>query len=214
MTISSPILDGATAASESESGEYEKMRLIQIDHAAACKVLRQRADRWMVLCAGLLATAFFVGAFAAEPDQAPKRVVKPRSDPAFPLKQPRFPSESRMLGHDGIVSLLVLVGVDGSVLDQRAIVSTGHPELDAAALEITKTWRFRPGTVNGVPTKMWGNFSITFSVEGKPKPTENEQHRAAAKRIKEFDEQMEAAAESAAAQSEQVPQQTEAPEQR
>jgi len=127
--------------------------------------------------------------------------------------QPRYPAQSRRLGHDGIVCLLVLVGADGSVLDQRAVVSTGYQELDAAALESTKTWKLRPGTVNGVPTKMWANFSLTFSVEGKPKPTQTDQHREFAKRIKEFDEQVEAAAEREAAQSGQVWQQTEAPAQ-
>ena len=98
------------------------------------------------------------------------------------------------------------------MLDQRTIVSTGHPELDAAALEVTKTWKLRPGTVNGVATKMWSSFSITFSVDGKPKPMETEQHREAARRIKEFDEQVEAAAERAATQGEQAPPPAEAPD--
>jgi TonB family protein len=150
--------------------------------------------RSIVLATALLTAGLFMQVFADEGDAPSRRVVKPRSDPSFPLKQPLYPAESRVLGHDGIVSLLVLVGVDGSVLDQRAIVSTGYPELDVSALEITKTWKLRSGTVNGVPTKMWANFNITFSVEGKPKPKETEQHREFARRMKEFDEQMEIAA--------------------
>jgi TonB family protein len=107
--------------------------------------------------------------------------------------------------------MLLLVGVDGSVLDQRAVVSTGFQELDAAALESTKKWKLRPGTVNGVPTKMWANFSMTFSVEGKPMPTETQQHRDFMKWLKDYDAQVEAAAEREAAQSGQIPHQTQTP---
>ena len=120
----------------------------------------------MTVCAGVLAAALVSGTRAADPSEAPKRITAPRSDAAFPLRQAPYPAESRMLGHDGIASLLILVDVDGSVVDQRVAASTGHPELDASALQITKSWKLKPGMVNGVPTKMWGLFAITFSVEG------------------------------------------------
>jgi TonB family protein len=154
---------------------------------------------------GLLTAMLLVPTFATEPGETPKRVIAPRSSAATPLEQPVYPKESRRHGHDGIVSLLVLVDVDGTVKDQRVLVSTGYAELDAAALEVTKSWRLQPGTVNGVVTKMWGQFAMTFSVDNKPKPMFTEQHREASKRMEEFWAQMEAAAERDAAQSTPAP---------
>lgn len=155
----------------------------------------ERKKSWsMTVCIGVLAAAYVAGSLAAEPGEAPKRVVAPRSDAAFPLRQAAYPAESRKLGHDGIAAVLVLVDVDGSIVDQRVAASTGHPELDASALEVTKSWKLKPGTVNGVPRKMWGLFAMTFSVDGKSKPTQTDQHREASKLINDFYEKMEAAA--------------------
>jgi TonB family protein len=148
----------------------------------------------MIVSLGIWAAAYIAGSQAAEPSEALERVTAPRSDAAFPLKQPPYPAESRRRGHDGIVSLLVLVDTDGSVVDQRVAASTGHSELDASALLITRSWKLKPGTVNGVPTKMWALFALTFSVEGKSKPTMTEQHHAASKFMTDFYKQMEAAA--------------------
>lgn len=149
---------------------------------------------WSALLVASLFAGLLAPVLAEEAAPVSKRVVAPKSDRAFPLMQPVYPVESRLAGREGIVGLLVLVAVDGSVLDQRVIVSTGYPELDASALEITKIWKLRPGTVNGVATKMWANFSITFSIDGKRKPQESEQLREFSQRMKEFYAQMEAAA--------------------
>lgn len=166
----------------------------------------------MTFCAGVLAVACVSGALAAEPREAPKRVIAPRSDAAFPLQQPQYPAESRLLSHIGIVSLLVMADVDGSVLDQRVAASSGYPQLDTAALQVTKSWKLKPGTVNGIPTKMWGIFHITFSVDEKPKPAPTEQHRAAGKLFGDFLEQMEAAATKDAADGERPQEQAGAPQ--
>jgi TonB family protein len=149
---------------------------------------------WSILLVAAVLAVPLAYVFAEEADPAPKRVIAPRSDPATPLMQPVYPDGSRIARRDGIVGLLVLVAVDGSVLDQRVVVSTGYPELDASALEITKIWKLRPGTVNGVPTRMWANFAITFSVDAKRKPQETDELREFRRRMKEFYEQMEAAA--------------------
>ena len=173
-----------------------------------------QAKSWtMSIGAGILATGYVSGILAAESSEAVKRVTAPRSDAAFPLRQPQYSAESRMRGHDGIVSLLLLVDADGSVVDQRVAASTGHPELDAAALQVTKSWKLKPGTVNGVPTKMWGLFGITFSVDGKSKPAETDQHRAASKLMDDFYKQMEAAAAKGAEHGEQAKEQSEPPQQ-
>jgi TonB family protein len=129
------------------------------------------ARSWPItLCAGVLAVACVSGALATEPSEAPKRVIAPRSDAAFPLQQPQYPAESRLLSHVGIVSLLVLADVDGSVLDQHVAASSGYPQLDTAALQVTKSWKLKPGTVNGGPTKMWGIFTSRSRSTKDPSP--------------------------------------------
>lgn len=59
--------------------------------------------------------------------------------------QPPYPESARRSGAQGRVILVIVVGVDGSVRAAAIERSSGHPDLDAAALETIKTWRFQPG---------------------------------------------------------------------
>ena len=51
--------------------------------------------------------------------------------------------------------LLVLVGVDGSPKQVKVEQSSGYHELDRAAVQAAKRWKFNPGTRNGVPYEGW-----------------------------------------------------------
>jgi len=66
--------------------------------------------------------------------------------------------------HQGTVVLLVLVGADGSVLQVKVDKSSGHRELDRAAVKAAKGWRFNPGTHNGQPSKGWARVPVTFNL--------------------------------------------------
>ena len=91
-------------------------------------------------------------------------VALPKSNPQRPFSQPVYPSASRRLGEQGTVVLSLHVLEDGSVADVRIDKSSGHPDLDYAAYYESFRWRMDPGTVNGVPSRMWGQFAVTFKL--------------------------------------------------
>ncbi|EQD66104.1 TonB family protein, partial [mine drainage metagenome] len=51
----------------------------------------------------------------------------------------------------GTVYLLVLVGADGSVQDVKVDQSSGYRDLDRAAIEAARKWKFNPGSQDGKP---------------------------------------------------------------
>jgi len=89
----------------------------------------------------------------------------PKSDPRRPLTQPEYPPSSRRAGEAGTVVLEILVLANGRVGDARVKTSSGFPKLDEAALrEVKRSWRLTPGTENGKPVDMWGQFAVTFKL--------------------------------------------------
>jgi TonB family protein len=86
----------------------------------------------------------------------------PKSNPSSPLSQPSYPALSRRMGEEGRATLKLLVSATGEVSQAHISESTGSPRLDAAALEVTRTWKFMPGKVDGTPRCMWGRFAVTF----------------------------------------------------
>jgi TonB family protein len=91
--------------------------------------------------------------------------VRPKSKPGTPMTAPDYPRESRMLGEGGTAVVRLLVTESGAVSQAQISKSTGYPRLDAAALEATRTWQLRPGTLEGKSRCMWGRFAITFNIE-------------------------------------------------
>jgi periplasmic protein TonB len=89
----------------------------------------------------------------------------PRSDTRRPLSQPEYPPSSRRAGEAGTVILEVYVLETGRVGEARVKQSSGFPRLDEAAVrEVKRSWRLVPGTENGKPVQMWGQFAVTFKL--------------------------------------------------
>jgi periplasmic protein TonB len=89
----------------------------------------------------------------------------PKSDPRRPLSQPEYPPSSRRAGEAGTVVLQIYVLENGRVGDAKVLTSSGFPKLDEAALrEVKRSWRLQPGTENGKPVAMWGQFAVTFKL--------------------------------------------------
>jgi len=78
--------------------------------------------------------------------------------------KPKYPSISRRLGEQGVVMLSVLIGADGLPKEVKVKTSSGFERLDRQAAETVQRWRFMPGTKNGVPTAMWYQQPIHFSL--------------------------------------------------
>jgi periplasmic protein TonB len=89
----------------------------------------------------------------------------PKSDSRRPLSQPEYPPSSRRAGEAGTVILEVYVLENGRVGEARVKQSSGYPRLDEAAVrEVKRSWRLVPGTENGKPVPMWGQFAVTFKL--------------------------------------------------
>ncbi|GFE83058.1 hypothetical protein GCM10011487_50580 [Steroidobacter agaridevorans] len=96
---------------------------------------------------------------------APVARTAPKSDSRRPLTQPEYPPSSRRAGEAGTVILEVYVLENGRVGEARVKQSSGFPRLDEAAVrEVKRSWRLVPGTENGKPVPMWGQFAVTFKL--------------------------------------------------
>lgn len=104
----------------------------------------------------------------AQPLSAPAAKVPstpPKSDPRRPLSQPEYPPSSRRAGEAGTVILEIYVNQNGRADEVRVKKSSGFPKLDEAAVrEVKRSWRLVPGTENGKPVAMWGQFAVTFKL--------------------------------------------------
>ena len=56
----------------------------------------------------------------------------------------------------------MLVGADGSVQDVKIDQSSGYRDLDRAALEAVRKWKFNPGLTDGKPSGGWVKVPMQF----------------------------------------------------
>lgn len=100
----------------------------------------------------------------APPPAAPVAAVdstpRPISTPA-----PRYPREAQRRGVTGSVLLRVRVGIDGTPGDIDLVQGSGSRELDRAAVDGVRRWRFAPATRNGQPVESSVQVPIAFNLE-------------------------------------------------
>lgn len=65
---------------------------------------------------------------------------------------PRYPREALRIGAQGMVQVVVDVGPDGVPTSTSIASGSGNRDLDRAALDAVRRWRFRPASANGQPT--------------------------------------------------------------
>ena len=73
---------------------------------------------------------------------------------------PVYPRSARRKGHEGRVTVEISVAEDGGITSAEVVASSGHAELDAAALGAVRTARFAPATEDGVSVS--GRLRLTF----------------------------------------------------
>ena len=83
----------------------------------------------------------------------------PTSQPA-----PRYPRDALRAGIEGTVQVQVDVGPDGVPTSVALAAGSGSRELDRAALDAVRRWRFRPAMANGQPTVGRVTVPIQFTV--------------------------------------------------
>jgi protein TonB len=76
--------------------------------------------------------------------------------------RPSYPNNARRLGIQGTTLLSVFVAVDGRVADVVVKQSAGHPDLDQAAAEAVKRWRFEPARRGSEAVAMWVLLPVEF----------------------------------------------------
>lgn len=75
---------------------------------------------------------------------------------------PAYPEMARQAGLEGVVALKVLVGKDGRV--KEAVVTSGAPLLNEAALEAARQAIFRPALEQKHPVEVWVELRMRFSL--------------------------------------------------
>lgn len=92
--------------------------------------------------------------------------VAARVDPRRPLTQPPYPPSEIRSGHEGTLTLELLVRTDGKVIDARVRKSSGFPMLDEAAVnEAKRRWKLLPATRGGVAVEDWTRLSVVFRLD-------------------------------------------------
>jgi protein TonB len=67
------------------------------------------------------------------------------------MNPPKYPPAAFRQGIEGEVILIVDVDAQGNVTDVSVEKSSRNRDLDRAAMEAARKWRFNPSTVNGQP---------------------------------------------------------------
>ena len=104
-----------------------------------------------------LDTAATGGLFAAGDLDAPLTVV-PRIPPVYPI-------HAKHRGIEGWVQVHFVVQEDGRVTNITIQESQPVGVFDASVMRCVAAWRFKPGTVAGMPVRAWAETTIRFQLE-------------------------------------------------
>ena len=78
---------------------------------------------------------------------------------------PGYPASALRLGIQGTTLLRVRVLIDGRVGDVIVQRSAGHPDLDQAAADAVRRWRFEPAQRGNDPVAMWVLLPVEFQIK-------------------------------------------------
>jgi periplasmic protein TonB len=102
-----------------------------------------------------------------KPPAQPAVTLQPSTDADHADTQYRIalPAISARLSEHGRVLVRVQVGTDGRALQVQLLKSSGYARLDDNALATVARWRFKPGSVNGVPTVGWVEQPVNYAAQ-------------------------------------------------
>lgn len=89
-------------------------------------------------------------------------IARPRG--GYQIK-PRYPESARRQGIEGTALLRFQVLTDGRVGEVLVERSAGHPDLDLAAVEAIKRWRFEPARRNRQAVAAWAVLPVEFRLK-------------------------------------------------
>jgi protein TonB len=79
--------------------------------------------------------------------------------------KPRYPESARRQGVAGTTLLKIYVSDRGMVENVLVERSAGHPDLDLAAMEAVKQWRFEPAKQGNRPVAVWVMLPVRFALK-------------------------------------------------
>jgi protein TonB len=79
--------------------------------------------------------------------------------------KPAYPASAARNGDSGTVTLALLVGADGKVTSSRVQKSSGHRELDKAAVNALSLCQFKPAMNNGVAEAGWAQIAYVWTLD-------------------------------------------------
>jgi len=82
----------------------------------------------------------------------------------FANHAPAYPPESLFAGHEGTVTMRVLISTSGTVTKLSVERTSGYPLLDESALKAVRYWRFIPGKRAGRPAEFEVLIPVRFSI--------------------------------------------------
>ena len=71
-----------------------------------------------------------------------------------------MPDLARQVGIRGVVILEIIIGPDGKVSDVKVLRSI--PQLDQAAIDAARQWRYEPTLLNGAPVPVIMTATVNF----------------------------------------------------
>ena len=95
-------------------------------------------------------------------DAAVSRVAQPKG--GYQVR-PRYPSTAQRAGIQGTTMLRVHVLEDGRVGEINVEESAGHPDLDEAATDAVRRWRFEPARRGEQAVAMWVRLPVEFRLK-------------------------------------------------
>ncbi|MGH7397396.1 MAG: energy transducer TonB [Candidatus Rokuibacteriota bacterium] len=99
---------------------------------------------------------------AKPPSEAAQGITRTARPQGGYQVRPAYPSAPRRLGIQGTTMLRVHVMADGRIGDVLVERSAGHPDLDEAAMQAVRRWRFEPARRGVDAVAMWVLLPVEF----------------------------------------------------
>jgi protein TonB len=98
---------------------------------------------------------------ADPPKPLPPVRVEAKIDPRSDL-QPPYPASEERAGHEGSVTVRLLVGADGRVKAVEKVRAASDAFWRATERHALRSWRFTPARVDGKPVESWTTITCHF----------------------------------------------------
>ncbi|HEY8094736.1 MAG TPA: energy transducer TonB [Methylobacter sp.] len=86
-------------------------------------------------------------------------------DPKAPCEKPEYPRASLVNEETGVVTMALLIAVDGHVLDSKIDKSSGFKNLDNAALRAFVKCKFKPIMKDGKAEQDWVKLQQAWKLD-------------------------------------------------